>query len=357
MKNSKKYVKLPLIHPIIKYVTDNNAKYNLSVIDNTTVPNLLRTNARHFMDATTYDSFRKFVGTIVTNSECSRNNIYRLCYALSIDSADEANTFLSHYLGENPLSPRVMEEFIILAGYRIKLSYSEVMDIITNAVAIVNKNIAPVNIVAGETLDLAKVVNTFNSKDDLLDYLNNNPDKFAKTRNTQYFAFFPELDWSKYDKTKSPVDFVSSFYDKDDLMKIRYELFSFQNMDNINDGKLTHEEVDKLSEIFPDIFLSYDVFIKVVNRTRPEQLSTGTMLIILLNSMDPEVFEDKQNFIYQLNTNLINAGCALINDRSLFEKVILDAYDYAYEEFTKESTDDVKTTMFETVRSALRTFI
>lgn len=48
---------------------------------------------------------------------------------MRIDNVDLANEFLVVYLGENPLSPRVLEEFIIIAGYRLKMSWNDINSI------------------------------------------------------------------------------------------------------------------------------------------------------------------------------------------------------------------------------------
>lgn len=379
---------------IVNFVKDYASDYSITTITDEAVVDMIISNAQSIFTKNVYDSFRKIIGDNSIGN-LKRGNIYRLCYALNIDTLDKANNFLSNYLGENPLSPRVMEEFAIIAGYRLGLPWSEVHRIITNVKNLYKNTIvtSTSEIILGGTEDLAREIDTaVNSVTDLEDFLKANCEHgyFAITRNTQYAAFFNYIDWSKYNpKRESIEDFVKTINGAV-LKSVHQRTFGFISSDDAysdtNNPVLTAKEIKALSKVFPNAFLKYENYIKLLNRTRREQISSETLLIAIMNDscvdkgeeslyepgdLSYELwgsdgyldFTDEEAFENGLNTFLANGGCALLNRNIGFDCLILDAHHDIVEKYRDEIMDgklsnvDVKSLYYAYLRKCFREII
>ena len=383
---------------IVRYVKDHNDIYNIENITEESVIKMIKANAKVTFDEKTLDSFRNIFKKnnrkYLDNAQ--RENIYRLCYSLGINCLDDANVFLSNYLGVNPLSPRVMEEYAIIAGYRLGLSWSDVNNAITTVISQYPKSIiaSTRQIYLGGTEDLAREIDSsVNTVSDLTEFLVENCKNgyFAITRNTQYSAFFNCIDWSIYNpKYQNLESFVVSKYGLPYVTDMHNRLFGFVSEDDVDEDEdnpiLSVEEIDSLAGIFPNAFLTYDSYISMLNRTRREQISSETLLIAIMNDSYAEKseaslyepgdlsyelwgsdgyldFTDEEAFENGLNTFLANGGCALLNRNIGFDCLILDAHHDIVEKYRDEIMDgklsnvDVKSLYYAYLRKCFREII
>ena len=120
-----------------EYVQINIKYYPLSDnFDDDSLYNMLLTNCKTTFNDYDLDTFLSFLKEIKEH-DCrnrSRTNFLRLCFALKLSTCQEANNFLQHYMHENELSARNLEEFLIICGYKFDANYSDLYDIyISNA--------------------------------------------------------------------------------------------------------------------------------------------------------------------------------------------------------------------------------
>ena len=363
MKDIAFYISLKdYFDSIVQYVEKHKGTYDLEEYTVESVKKMLKSSAQETFDSNTADSFRKFFDALSKNRRRAfkRKNVYRLCYALGINTFDSATEFLEQYLGVNPLSPRVLEEFIIIAGYKLNLSWHEVNDLTTSAKNIVGSiPPSPRVLTEGDTQSMANDIDEkISSLSDLKDYISSDLNTyFARTRNTQYMAFFNYIDWESYDPDQKVSKFILSTWD-DEKIKSRHErTFNFENEDEYTDSSrgnhLTREDLEVLSEVFPDAFLSYDTYRHLMLRERPVSISYETMLIVLINDGSPEQewndcstdsweyelfqnqalnFTNEEEFKNTLDFFLENAGCAHLNTNIGFDMLILDALHDTIEE-------------------------
>lgn len=348
------------IDSVVDYVENHKEKYVLNEYNVASVSKMLKKTAKEIFDSDTFGSFRKCVDALAQRKHQSLTlpNKYRLCYALKIDNINSANEFLVEYLGENPLSPRVLEEFIIIAGYRLKLSWEKVNEITEHAKSTIGKIPPSPRILAkGDTANMANdIEDIVLTVEDLNEYINSDlkSSYFATTRNTQYMAFFNYMDWESYDTSQDISEFILSTWDNDTIENRHLRTFNFENEDedecmgsSVGDH-LSLKDINHLSKIFPNAFLSYQTYSKLMSRERNEQISTETMLIVLLNDVNPyksglgpstddwrfEIYQsndyldftNEKEFINTINFFLVNSGCAQLNLNIGFDRLILDAY-------------------------------
>lgn len=348
------------IDSVVDYVENHKEKYVLNEYNVASVSKMLKKSAKEIFDNDTLDSFRKCVDALAKRKHQSltRPNKYRLCYALKIDNINSANEFLVEYLGENPLSPRVLEEFIIIAGYRLKLSWKKVNEITEYAKLTIGKiPPSPRILTKGDTANMANdIEDIVLAVEDLYEYINSDlkSSYFATTRNTQYMAFFNYMDWESYDPSQDVSEYILSTWDNDTIENRHLRTFNFENEDedecmdcSIGDH-LSSNDINLLSKIFPNAFLSSQTYSKLMSRERNEQISTETMLIVLLNDVNPyksglgpstddwrfEIYQtndyldftNEKEFINTINFFLVNSGCAQLNLNIGFDRLILDAY-------------------------------
>lgn len=371
---------------IVKYVEDHKSSYDLAEIDVVSVKDMIKKSAQNIFDAKTYDSFRRFVDALAKKeiNSISSQNIYRLCYALKLNSLESTNEFLVKYLGVNPISPRVLEEFIMISGFKLNLPWERVNEI-TLAAENTLRSIppSPTVLVDGDTRRMAEDIDDIIFEEsDLLEYISLHDTYFAITRNTQYMAFFNYVDWENYDPKQDVTDFILESWD-DETIESRYlSTFNFENEDepeckdpSVGDH-LTFDDIKVLSEVFPNIFLSYDTYRLLMQRKRRESISSETMLIVLLNDVSPEKvdfdystdgweyalyqnhcyldFTDEAEFKETMNTFLENAGCAHLNENIGFDKLILDALHDTIVENPGASSPEIKSLLFAKLRSVFK---
>lgn len=379
------------IDSIVNYIAAHKDIYSLMECNVESVTAMIKHSAKEIFDKKTFDSFRKCIDALAKreNSAFSDINTYRLCYALKIHTLESANEFLVQYLGINPLSPRKLEEFIIIAGYRLKLSWAEVIKIIENAEKTIGKiPPSPRVLTSGDTQNMANdIEDIVLTVEDLDEYIQSELTNsyFAKTRNTQYMAFFNYMDWESYDPSQDISEFILSTWDNDTLENRHLRTFGFENEDEIEcedytqGDHLTSDDIDTLSKIFPNTFLSYETYRHLMRRERNEQISSETMLIVLLNDVNPNKsglgpstddwrfeiyqsndyinFTNEEEFVNTLNAFLENAGCARINPNIGFDRLILDAYHDVINENRDSisagtfNSENVKSVFFSRLRS------
>ena len=381
---------------IVEYVKEHKETYPLEEYSDAFVKRMLKANAKEIFDEKTFDTFRRFVDALAHREHQSftRQNIYRLCYALRIDNINSANEFLELYLGENQLSPRVLEEFIIIAGYRLNLSWNNVNEITEYAKQTIGRIPPSPRVIAyGRTLDMANDIETkVHTVEDINEYIRSELTNtyFARTRNTQYMSFFSYMDWDSYDPAQDISEFILNTWDNDSLINRHLRTFSFENEDEVEctdfaeGDHLTSKDIDTLSKIFPNAFLSYETYRQLMCRERNEQISTETMLIVLLNDISPYKDEDdfgpstddwrfdiyqshdyldftnEEEFLKTLNHFLENSGCAHLNRNIGFDRLILDVYHDVINDNQKAIADGkcdsgkVKSLLFSRLRSVFK---
>ena len=212
---------------------------------------------------------------------------------------------------------------------------------------------------------------------------------FAKTRNTQYMAFFNYMDWESYDPSQNISEFILSTWDNDTIENRHLRTFNFENEDECLDHSigehLSSDDIESLAEVFPNAFLSYETYRHLMRRERNEQISTETMFIVLLNDVNPykdglgpssddwrfEIYQSNDyldftnegEFINTINFFLENSGCAHLNPNRGFERLILDVYHDVIKENRKAIADGkcdsetIKSLLFSRLRNVFKRIV
>ena len=387
------------IDSIVKYAEDHREYYSLNEYTVESVKVMIKASAKEIFDEKNYDSFRKCIDALAKREHraLSRTNIFKLCYALKIDSLGSATEFLERYLGVNPLSPRVLEEFVIIAGYKLNLTWKEVNEITRSAEDIIGSvPPSPRVLTDGDTQSMAEDIDKkIHSVSDLKKYITTELTNsfFARTRNTQYMAFFNYMDWETYmdwekdNPDKEVSDFILGTWDNDTLENRHLRTFSFENEDEDEytdtsyGDHLTSADIETLSRVFPNTFLSYETYRHLMLRERNEPISSETMLIVLMNDVNPDNvwndissdsweyelyqnqsldFTNEDEFKKNMNFFLENAGCAHLNYTVGFERLILDALHDTIEENQASiengtcGSSELKSLLFAKLRSVFK---
>lgn len=198
------------IHPnnywscIKNYILKKNFS-QANQIDDSSILDFILDNAKTNLGKS-YESFRKFISNYHKNAfhSFSRDNLFCLIFVFNIYDINEAQYFCRNIVHQNELSARSLQEFIILCGLKLHLSYSETMDICdiySNTIEAMPNS--PNQIQYKKTYNLLNdiIINNINSVDDLHAYLSKeeNISIFARTRNTTYLMLFDEIGWELWD--------------------------------------------------------------------------------------------------------------------------------------------------------------
>lgn len=270
----------------------------------------------------------------------SRVNILRLCFALKL-SYRETTDFLLNYMHEPELSARSLLEFLTICCLQIDtLTRKDVHALHNEYKKIINMPASPDT--PGRGMTHSVIVNDIPKITSIVtiqDYLD--PDKhpehlefFAKTRNTQYLALFDDV---PKDFTHNRADLIEQRQHSNPLSVSGYynRLFGIHSNDgDIIENYLTRNEITALSTIYPDVFLSYETFGKLVARTRNEPISAGTYLLHLLVTIESSdqdrrhgIDFTKKNKIFEyINSAMLDAGYPSLNEANAFDKLVMDIY-------------------------------
>lgn len=334
---------------IVSYVQNHPDKYPqipAESFSDDDLLHLLKKNAKSVLPANEYDAFRKAVTALKkrTAGSLKKENLYRLCYVLSLESDTQAQNLFLNYLHQNELSARSLDEFILIACLKLQLSWEETSKLRkAYQQQILSQPISPDHLTEGQTAEAYRTVinDMIHTKEDLILFLDN-PDNlsfFAKTRNTQYLALFDDLELEllynadQKQIVKLVTDYGSS--EKEPVLDYYHSLFGLQD-DNSKDC-LSDQEITLLCDKFEHVFMTYDNFCLLVQRKRPIDISSGTFMLNLLKKLLTEErdfehdfyvdFLDPDDFIDVCNDILIYFGFPILNpDCDNFDRLLLDVY-------------------------------
>ncbi len=300
------------------------------------ITKLLLTSASAQFEDKEYRTFRRAMSSLKNgkNASLQNENLYRLLFVLlklPILKNDDyrnqsrgdvrARNLLTVYLGQPELSVRSMNEFILLSALKIGLDWKETLHLRNEfSEAIAAMPAAPEELCEGRTDEFyAEVVEHTESLRDIRKTLSSDLYRsyFAKTRNTQYLALFPDL----------PEKGAGSITD------LYYGIFS---IDTETGDCLTVEEIRALTKVFGNIFMTFDTFCKLVNRTSVTEISGETYLLSILNLPEIEIdFLDHRFFREEINDFLTYHGFAnLTPEVHSFDRLFFDVYEEIFLENT-----------------------
>ena len=334
---------------IVSYIQDHIDNYQCVLTNSFTDDDLLqmlKNNAKAVLPAKEYDTFRKSITALKkgTANSLKRENLYRLCYALSLASDTQAQDLFLNHLHQNELSARSLEEFIVIASLKIRLSWEEMDKIRKHYRAqIVSLPISPDTLEEGHTAEVYNTIlnDQLYTKKDLVCFLEDpqNLSFFAHTRNTQYLALFDdvELELLYNDKQEQIIQLVTNYgnSEKETIREYYDSLFGLQD-DNSEDS-LSSDEIASLCRKFEHIFITYDNFCQLVQRKRPIEIPSGMFMLNLLKKLLTEEndlendfyvdFTDPDEFIDVCNDILIYFGFPVFNPAcDNFDQLLLDIY-------------------------------
>ena len=370
--NVSKYLEDTLFwNGIAKYVLDHKERYDVSYESD--VRDLIAKNAREIMTRNKSSSFVKFIDrTRKQRNIPKRETIYGLIFSLRLNELPKkegekaANELLQTYLQQNELSPKAINEFILIFCLWLNLTWSDYVELRKRYKERADKiRPASLKLVIGQTMDLhERMLNAdIKSKEDLIELLDKEDfwPYFAKTRNTQYLALFDNAQWSVFREMQSEEDCDDA--DKvlnavlqninDDIMaydsieEYYLDLFSF----DIGSASLSKAEIEKLADrnIFPNVFYTLDTFTSIVRREREFDVEAGTYLIRLLNELGPDDkrnpydeykqyvnFQDYDETVNTINKYMVNAGYGEISENDPFGCFFIDVYKEILEKKKKQ---------------------
>lgn len=108
-----------------------------------------------------------------------------------------------------------------------------------------------------------------------------------------------------------------------EFKKALYDMNSFSDF-------LTKEEISELISIFPDAFLTYSQFSKIVQRKNPLEPTQELYFLHVLERMDESDYQDYDSFITACNSSLIAAGFPAVNEAYPFNALVIDVYHYTF---------------------------
>ena len=308
------------------------------------------------------DTYRQFIDSLKNDppSTISRTNALRLCFTLEVDSDREANNLLRNYMGLNELSPRNLQEFIVIFALRNNYSWNDVFKELGKYHAIIdNMPTAPANLKEGATYEVySNKLTALKTIDDLEQFLSDPKalSFFAVTRNTLYLALLEDINLrasangieltessmfspNELKEMKAGVDVSLPVLIQESrtypIIDYHRNLFGLHSLDgDIGVNFLTDEEINALSRIYKDTFLTYDTFTKLIQRTRNVEVSAGTFLLHLLTTLGSESadpsgvdFTDKNDFlIHGLDDSLFEVGFPKLDRQNSFHALVIDSY-------------------------------
>lgn len=383
---------------IVKYMKDSSDTYGLmspsapcSVKEEQILKTLRKCARKNLLPASEYDSFRHAVTHLYNGrgSTLSRENVYRLCFSLELPDDKAANKLCTEYLNQAELSPRSLDEFIIICALRIHLDWNDTCRLRRQCKERLQKYpIAPLQLVENQTVSFYQTVVTaqIDTKAALEAWLSEDSNLafFSRTRNRQYFALFSDMDWESfntYRMTGDPLDvnrtirlyqmaelLASQTAEKATItMKEYFDiLFGLHSVDDSDDmdpeSFLNEREIAALSKRYPSVFLTYETFCDLVQRRRPVDISAGTYTIRMLEEMNPDAeidaeyvdFTDRNTFLKACDSYLMNAGYPRLVANNIFNKLLLDIYDETLEENPDSASIEIKAIFFEKLRWYLK---
>ncbi len=349
MLNIHDYTSQTIWPGIFSYIQDHIKSYSDSITYDFTDEDLLKMlkkNAKEILSAKEYDTFRKAITSIKkgTAGSLKKENLYRLCYVLKLQSDTQAQNLFLNYIHQNELSARSLDEFIIIASLKLGLSWAETCEIRnTYDTQITSQPLSPGTLREGDTAEVYySVINEqIKTREDLILFLDDteNLGFFAKTRNTQYLALFDDVELellyngSQEQFTKLITNYGSS--EKETMQEYYYSLFGLQ--DDKSEESLSEQEIILLCSKFGHVFMTYDNFCLLVQRKRPVDISSGMFILSLLKKLLTEDadsendfyanFLDAEEFTEICDDILIYFGFPTLNPAcDSFDRLILDVY-------------------------------
>lgn len=337
------------------------------------------------------DNFRQCTKDLLRGirNNITRLNQYRLIFALRFESADEAvreaNNFLLNYLLEPDLSARNLLDFIMIAALELDLDWLQAFKFYNDYKDFLQPPAPKDPLEEGRTRTLRGEALAFNAGEDLSVFLGEpgypteNLEHFAVTNNTRYQALFNSFDIRKEDETiifndnESPDGFELE-YSEISREYLYNTIIGLKNLDDspeINlENALTAEEILRLSEVFPDVFMTFDSFNSLTQRNRNVEITHGIMLLKLLGEMNPyldsvneddecnedEIFADPIDFtdyneIKDIsNIFLQGVGLPELSDNNAFDKLVKDIHNELSREFPDDDSVSFKSKFFRRLR-------
>ncbi len=256
---------------ISEFVLDKARFYfrrGIDSISENTYKNITSESIKNRVDAD-INGLRKCIQPLINNSYATekttvffdRKNAIRFMFALALnkdkilgsDAIDAANNFLFS-IGESPLSPRDINEFIILSGLHLGLCYSDICAIqIHYSDLIIKMPVFSNDNVENRTGNLYSLIMSFTKTEDMFKTLDN-PDYqrlFCKVRNTPYFVTFCSELFDSFPEYNETIP------TKDKYTLSPWEILHFDSFfDLVKDGvqPTTTEEVfiEIASKLFPE---------------------------------------------------------------------------------------------------------
>ncbi len=334
---------------IFSYVTDHAVDRYGPLSDPFTDDDLLdmlKTNARQIFSQKEYDAFRKAITALKKGAVYSlkKENLYRLCYALRLESDVQALDLFQNYLHQNEISVRSMDGFILTAALKLGLSWTDVRALRQEyAQKIASQSLAPRDLTEGRTVEMyyTAIDGQIQSLEDLIRFLDD-PEGlafFAKTRNTQYLALFDDIGLDlMFDSDQEPVISLLPFQGAQEKETIEdYYLSLFGLLSDDSGDVLSMQEISVLCKRFEHVFMTYDNFCLLVQRKRPVDISSGTFMLNLLKNLltdeqdtDHELyvdFRDPEEFAAVCDDILIYFGFPALDPVcDSFDRLLMDVH-------------------------------
>ncbi len=381
MLDITKYCVLANIWPgIFSYVQDHLEMYSpflKAPFTDEDLLKMLKKKGKAVLLPKEYDSFRKAVTALRKGTVCSlkRENLYRLCFVLELGSDAQAQDLFLNYLHQNELSPRSLDDFILIASLKLQFSWEETCRLRAAYHEQINAQaVSPDTLDEGNTLYLydSIVGQSLKTPDDLARFLEapGNLSFFAKTRNTQYLALFDDVELellyngdqeqlirlitnygsSENDRPvdKDPTDSLPADPrqdrdrpEKETIRDYYSSLFGLQDI--YSDDSLSEDEIALLCNKFGHVFMTYDNFCLLVQRKRQIDISSGTFMLNLIKKLLTEDedscndfyidFLDPHEFTGVCNDILIYFGLPVLNPScDNFDRLLLDVYQETLDE-------------------------
>ncbi len=379
MLNINNYLTRNSIWPgIFSYVSDHAEMYHSTL----TVPftdddllKLLKKNAQEIFFKNEYDPFRKAITALRKGSADSlkKENLYRLCYALKLDSDAQAQELFQHHLHQNELSARSLDEFILMAALKLHLSWKDALALRQKYTLLITPQpTAPRTLEKGLTAEMYHTAINEKIQDigGLICFLDD-PDNlafFSKTRNTQYLALFDDIALEILYRNDGE-QIINLFPFCGDLEKEtiqRYHLSLFGLLSDDSGDFLTMQEISSLCQKFEHVFMTYDNFCMLVQRKRPTDISSGTFMLNLLKNLLTDEQEMEHDFYVDLlDPEEFAEVCddiliyfefpALDPAHDNFERLLMDVYTETLDDHPNVSNTRFQELYLQNLRKYLRT--
>ena len=362
------------INQIIRYVNDHREKYANYNVNFTNIA-VGSTDMQPFKDfinqikgnlviASEIENFYKSIKNF--ESPISRINVIRLCFALELNF-QEASNFLMSYMHESELSARSLIEFLAICALNSSdMTWKDVYELTAEFVSILDMPASPNNPGTGMTQEVVtQVIPTLTSVEAIRDYLDplkypEHVDFFARTRNTQYLALFDDV---RIDFDHNRAELAEQKHKSNPLSVKGYytRLFGIQSLDgDITDNYLTKDDIKKLIRIYPDVFMTDQVFSELVNRTRNEPIASGMFLLHLLVTMESSDhdkrhgidFTKTEKVIDYINSTMLETGYPFLSEKNLFDKLVIDVINSTCNK--EVSSENSRRIILETLRHILK---